>query len=129
MKNGKIFASNNEESAYLVFDKNNTTYWDGGNVDAFIGYKFDFPVEISKVSIIQPYTEDVINQFKIQYSDDGKNYYDAAETFIFVKNREMQSFKLQSNLGKHKYWRYKNLTGYRQSDYCGISEIKFYKEF
>ena len=41
----------------------------------------------------------------------------------------MQSFKLQSDLGKHKYWRYKNLTGYRQSDYCGISEIKFYKEF
>lgn len=129
VKNGKIFASNNEESAYLVFDKNNTTYWDGGNVDAFIGYKFDFPVEVSKVSIIQPYTKDVINQFKIQYSDDGKNYYDAAETFIFVKNREMQSFKLQSNLRKHKYWRYKNLTGYRQSDYCGISEIKFYKEF
>ena len=125
VKNGKIFASNNEESAYLVFDKNNTTYWDGRNVDAFIGYKFDFPVEV----IIQPYTEDVINQFKIQYSDDGKNYYDAAETFIFVKNREMQSFKLQSDLGKHKYWRYKNLTGYRQSDYCGISEIKFYKEF
>ena len=122
---GEVFADNNGTSAYYAFDKNTSSYWDGGNVDSYIGYKFNEPVECNVIRITQPFTKDVIKDFIIQYSDDGINYTDANTTLTFIRGNSSQEFELNKNLGKHLYWRYKNITGYRYSNFCAISELKF----
>ena len=82
-----------------VFDKDNKTYWDGGDINAFIIYEFDIPEEITYVEISQPYTVDVIKNFKIQYSDDNINYYDATNELTFLNNNEKQKFNLNISIG------------------------------
>ena len=124
-ENGKIFSNNNIENAYLAFDKNTSTYWDGGNIDSFIGYEFNVPVEINNVIIKQPYINDVIKDFKIQYSDDNITYSDASEILTYIRGEGEREFELKENLGKHKYWRYQNLSGYGGKNYCAISELVF----
>ena len=125
---GKVFANNNEQTAYQAFDKNSDTYWDGKNIDSYIGYEFNEAVECTYVSINQPYAADTIKNFKIQYSDDGINYYDASEILEYNRNRNgKQEFTLNKNLGKHKYWRYKNLSNYTSNSYCAITELEFYQ--
>lgn len=121
-----IFADNNSSDAFKSFDGNYNTYWDGGNVDSFIGVEFEIPTEVTSIKISQPYTIDIIKDFIIQYSDDNNYYYDATDILTYTGGKGPQEFNLKSNLGKHKYWRYQNLTGYRKTNYCAITELEFY---
>ena len=127
-ENGRIFSNNNIENAYLAFDKNTSTYWDGGDINSFLGYEFDTPVEVNDVIINQPYRNDVIKDFKIQYSDDNITYNDASEILTYNIRGGEQEFELKENLGKHKYWRYQNLSGYGEDTYCAIRELEFCKK-
>ena len=121
------FSNNNSSTSYLVFDNNSSTYWDGKNIDSYIGYDFGTAVECTNVKISQPYYSDVIRHFKIQYSDDNITYYDASEQLEYIRGNGDQLFNLNLNVGPHRYWQYKNIDNYTNNSFCGISELEFLK--
>lgn len=103
---GDSISGNN--SYYLAFDGNNSTYWCSNTVTdgegQYVGYDFITPVNISKAYIyIYPTWSNTTESFKLQYSDNGTNYTDCSN-LITIKQGSSITFDSLEN-EKHRYWR------------------------
>lgn len=119
---------------YHAFDGDDSTNWYGdfdhsSSYERYIGYDFDEPVSIKKVTLKGVYISDrssYPNTYKIQGSNDGIDYADLysgtddsyiEKNDIFVNNSKYSKYRLFSN-----NWH----LGGSNTDAPGLSKLQFY---
>ena len=107
--------------------------WVVNTKNGWIQYKFINPLHIYKIKISnvskEPYFDQGIKNFDIQYSDDGINFttaYSGTANIATSSGEDTnQHFNFNSN-GYHKYWRINCKDNYGSSNGIGITDLQFY---
>ena len=96
--------------------------------NAYIGYKFDNPVSVTRVDFKNIIYEGNygVNTYRIEYSDDNSKWNLATEVLQAQFNLNRQTINLD-NKGSHKYWRmfiFNSTSG--NALFISISRLQFY---
>lgn len=91
--------------AYRAFDNNTSDYWQSGSSGTSalgrIAYKFTNPVCVKKV--LHRMSTAANSTYKVQYSDDGTNWYDVADSTYSISQNVNTEVNISNN-EYHLYW-------------------------
>lgn len=109
--------------------ENQSAGWSSNQfTNAYIGYKFDNPVSVTRVDFKNYIYQDNygVNMYRIEYSDDNSKWNLATEVLQAQFNLNRQTINLD-NKGSHKYWRMFILNSSSNiAIYISITRLQFY---
>lgn len=114
------------EQAYKAFDGNDTTNYSASAQTAneeYIGYRFVNPVCIRRVGIKVQTTENLVNTWALEYSDNGTNW-NIINTSFKPSTTALEYYDF-SDYGYHLYWRIRTIQRDAPS-YKSTSTLQFY---